>query len=113
MLAVDPSVCASIERKGNQHGVASGDRGHAHVDQVTALSDLCKGLALALSRRVRRVAQPIEGPGDAREWRQLGRIGQGHARITDAKPDLNHSRHQLGKALDQPDAGGAVDALQQ
>ena len=128
VLRVHVGERTAVECQRKQHAVACGRPGHAQPGEQVPFLEALQVRALSVAIGVGRVAQAVQRAGDGGSVGALSRGGSGGAtpsrrgplskghpgqatRIIEAT--LADSRHQLGQLLHEPDARGAVHALEQ
>ena len=112
VLGLDPGEQAAVQGEGQGHHVARAGRRDADADQEPLVLLPPQRPGPRVLGRMRRIAQRVQRPGDAGERHLIVIPAHAHQRPPQIQPGLDHAGHDLRQLLDQPHAGGAVDALQ-
>jgi len=112
-LRIHSVVLAGIERAVDEHDVHRAGPGHADLDQERPVLVPARLFLRPAQPQVRDVADGVERPGDLREGDVLGiPVHLGHG-AREVEPHGHHAVERVGQFLHEPDAGCAVDPLEE
>ncbi|MDF1798623.1 MAG: hypothetical protein P1V81_05565 [Planctomycetota bacterium] len=102
----------AVQREGDQHRVQGQHGRHPEPDQLGALLPPAQVAGATAAGRVRRIAQAVEGARDLGQRDRTRLPLDLEHRATEVQPRAAHAAQQGRQLLHQPDAGGAVHALE-
>ena len=103
---------AAVERERHQHDVGRREPGDSDPDQEIAVLPAAHVAHAHATKRMNRVPERVEEPGDRRQRRRRRIPGDARHRALKIEPDLRHSRDRERGLLDQPHARCAVNPLE-